>query len=203
MSIPIASQEPDYDVDIHRWDHPGAAFADENITTAIEFSSSYSGTFDDFGSDYCTIALIGGGREYRIEILMDGSVIASESACFSSRGFDPIDHAIEFDYQMPAVPGTNPITLRIVGEQSGDVFAERSTVVSVTGTDCSFDGECPPGQSCENGICTPECSSNADCDDGHVCINGQCIGTDDPEGVSLILLVVLLILLTVFLNVYA
>jgi hypothetical protein len=45
---------------------------------------------------------------------------------------------------------------------------------------CNSDQDCPDGEYCVNGECTPPlvtvivCNSDQDCPDGEYCINGEC-----------------------------
>lgn len=52
-------------------------------------------------------------------------------------------------------------------------------------TYCCSDADCPEGDACLSGVCTPppppECTSDDDCGDGKACHDGTCVCDGDPD----------------------
>lgn len=46
---------------------------------------------------------------------------------------------------------------------------------------CMFSADCPPKESCKNGICSPICSENKDCDTGETCYEKTCVTICDTN----------------------
>jgi Cys-rich repeat protein len=62
----------------------------------------------------------------------------------------------------------NTVTFNVMG---------FTTFQPSAGTVCSADSDCPSGQACVSGVCTPQtasCTSDAQCAAGQACVNGTC-----------------------------
>lgn len=118
----------------------------------VDVSNDITKPWWEFVGDHCQFGLIQAGVDVLVRILLDGDVVASTSECVDVNASSDW----RLDYQTPSDPGFYPLTIEVLGTNTGEVKAATTRTIEVVDTsdeECAGDEDCPPDLVCVDGHC--------------------------------------------------